>query len=234
MNASVIDLSLPGLVIAFLPTLVVFFVLWRWKAGVGTAAYATVRMLAQLLIIGYVLIFVFTTEHVVVIAAVILVMVVAAAAIAIRPLRMNRRRAYRDAVIAIAITGLGLLVVVTRFAIGVEPWFTPRYIVPLAGMTFAATMNAVSLAAERFAAERSRDASYEDARRQAITAAMLPVVNSLFAVGLVSLPGMMTGQVLSGVSPLIAAQYQIVVMAMLFGAAGMSAAIYLTLQRSAA
>ena len=59
---------------------------------------------------------------------------------------------------------------------------------------------------------------------------MIPIINSLFAVGLVSLPGMMTGQILSGISPLVAAKYQIVVMSMLFGVSGMSAAIYLVLQ----
>jgi putative ABC transport system permease protein len=56
---------------------------------------------------------------------------------------------------------------------------------------------------------------------------MIPVTNSLFAVGLVSLPGMMTGQILSGVSPLIAAKYQIVIMCMVFGASGLSASLYL-------
>lgn len=61
--------------------------------------------------------------------------------------------------------------------------------------------------------------------------ALIPQVNTLFAVGLVSLPGMMTGQILSGVSPLIAVRYQIMVMCMLFGAAGMSAAFFLALQR---
>ena len=57
--------------------------------------------------------------------------------------------------------------------------------------------------------------------------AMIPVINALFAVGLVSLPGMMTGQILSGVSPLIAARYQIMVMLMIFSAAGLSTALFL-------
>jgi putative ABC transport system permease protein len=92
-------------------------------------------------------------------------------------------------------------------------------------------MNAVSLAAERFMSEREDGLAYEDARRRAFKAAMIPVVNSLFAVGLVSLPGMMTGQILSGVSPLIAARYQIVVMSMLFGAAGLSTAWFLAMLR---
>ena len=62
-------------------------------------------------------------------------------------------------------------------------------------------------------------------------AALIPVINSLFAVGLVSLPGMMTGQILSGVSPLIAARYQIIVMCMIFPSAGISTAIFLALAR---
>ena len=78
----------------------------------------------------------------------------------------------------------------------------------------------------------ARAEAYEDARRTALQASLIPVINSLLAVGLVALPGMMTGQILSGVSPLIAAKYQIVVMSMLFGAAGLSSALYLGLQAS--
>ena len=103
--------------------------------------------------------------------------------------------------------------------------------VPLAGMIFANSMNAVSLAAERFEAERDRDVGYIEARSTALQASLIPIINSLFAVGLVSLPGMMTGQILSGVSPFIAARYQIVVMCMIFGSAGISSAIYLALAK---
>ena len=60
---------------------------------------------------------------------------------------------------------------------------------------------------------------------------MIPITNTLFAVGLVALPGMMTGQILSGVSPLVAAKYQIVIMCMVFGASGMAAALYLVLAK---
>ncbi len=98
-------------------------------------------------------------------------------------------------------------------------------------MIFAGAMNAVSLAAERLQSEHDRGLPYLEARRIALQAALIPITNSLFAVGLVSLPGMMTGQILSGVSPLVAAKYQIVVMTMLFGASGISAALYLVLAK---
>jgi putative ABC transport system permease protein len=98
-------------------------------------------------------------------------------------------------------------------------------------MVFATAMTAVSLAAERLYAELGHGLRWEEARLTAYHAAMIPVINSLFAVGLVSLPGMMTGQILSGVSPLIAARYQIMVMCMIFASAGISTAIFLTLSR---
>lgn len=62
-----------------------------------------------------------------------------------------------------------------------------------------------------------------------MNAALIPQVNTLFAVGLVALPGMMTGQILAGVEPLIAVRYQIVVMCMLFGVTALSGAAYLVL-----
>ncbi|HKJ53899.1 MAG TPA: ABC transporter permease, partial [Gammaproteobacteria bacterium] len=70
---------------------------------------------------------------------------------------------------------------------------------------------------------------FSRARNSAFQAAMIPVTNSLLAVGLVSLPGMMTGQILAGTSPLIAARYQIIVMCMIFSSAGISAALFLWL-----
>jgi putative ABC transport system permease protein len=99
-------------------------------------------------------------------------------------------------------------------------------------MIFANAMNSVSLAVERLEAEIDRDVPYEHARIIALRTSLIPITNSLLAVGLVSLPGMMTGQILSGVSPFIAARYQIMVMCMIFGSAGISAAFFLYLVRS--
>lgn len=230
MNTAVQAITWQGLVLAFLPTLIVIGILFRWTAGVGTAVYATIRMLLQLLVIGYVLVYIFSTERPSFIIAVLIVMLVAASWIAIRPVQNKRPRVYFNALVAISVGGLLTLGLVSQFVIGVEPWFSPRYVVPLAGMIFAGAMNTVSLAAERMQAEVDREVSYLEARRIALQASLIPMINSLFAVGLVSLPGMMTGQILSGVSPMVAAKYQIVVMSMLFGVSGISAALYLTLQ----
>lgn len=229
MNNAVQLISWSGLALAMLPTAVVIAIMWRWSAGTGTGLYATVRMLLQLLLIGYVLVYIFETSEPLVVIGVLVAMLVISSWIAIRPIPAKSWRLYRNALIAVSVSGVPTLVLVTQSVIGVEPWFNPRYQIPLAGMIFAGAMTTVSLAAERVYAENRRGVSYVEARRVAFTAAMIPMINALFAVGLVSLPGMMTGQILSGVDPLVAARYQIVVMSMILGASGISAAVYLSL-----
>ena len=233
MNSAVQLITWTGLALAMVPTAVVLVIMWRWAAGAGTGLYATVRMLVQLLLIGYVLVYIFDTRQPMVVIGVLIVMLVVSSWIAIRPIADKSWRLYRHALIAVSLSGVLTLILVTQWVIGIEPWFSPRYQIPLAGMIFAGAMNTVSLAAERVYAETTRGVSFVEARREAFTAAMIPMVNSLFAVGLVSLPGMMTGQILSGVSPMVAAKYQIVVMSMLFGVTGIAAAVFLSLERNA-
>jgi putative ABC transport system permease protein len=229
MSGTVESITWTGVLLAFLPAAVVVITMYRWAAGAPTAVYAGLRMLIQLLLVGYVLVYIFEAEHPLLIVAVLAIMLTAASWIALRPLRDKQPRIYLHALAAISVGGVPTLALVSQGVIGVEPWFSPRYIVPLAGMIFAGAMNAVSLAGERLQAELDEGSPYVGARRTAFKAALIPIVNSLFAVGLVSLPGMMTGQILSGISPLVAVKYQIVVMAMLFGASGISAALYLVL-----
>jgi len=229
MNSAVQVITWQGLLLAFLPAAVAVVIMYRWAAGAKTALYATARMLLQLLMIGYVLVYIFEADEPGIIVAVLAVMLFVASWIAIRPIRKKQAHVYRSAFVAIAVSGVLTLAMVSQLVIGVEPWFSPRYLIPLAGMIFAGAMNTVSLAAERLQAETERGVSFHESRRIALQAAMIPMINSLLAVGVVALPGMMTGQILSGVSPIVAAKYQIVVMTMLFGVSGMSAAIYITL-----
>ena len=229
MDAIVTTVPVQGLILAFVPTVIVIGIIFRWAAGAQTALYATLRMLLQLLLIGYVLIYIFEADHPGIIIAVLLIMLVVASWIAIRPLQVKQPHSYVNALVAISVGGILTLALVSQAVLSVQPWFSPRYVIPLAGMIFAGAMNTVSLAAERYQSEYDRGTPYLDARRIALQASLIPITNSLFAVGVVSLPGMMTGQILSGVSPLVAAKYQIVVMTMLFGASGISAALYLVL-----
>jgi putative ABC transport system permease protein len=108
-----------------------------------------------------------------------------------------------------------------------DPWYQMKYLVPLAGMIFANAMTAVTLSAERYGAEREGGKAAVEARNIAWSASLIPQVNAFLAVGLVSLPGMMTGQILAGASPLHAVRYQIMVMAMVMGSAGFAVAVFL-------
>ena len=224
-------IPLDRLALAFLPVGIVLGILVRWSQGAGTAVYGVARMLIQLLLIGYVLTFIFETDSQMVVVCVLSFMLAIASWIALRPLQKRDRRQYEKALSSIALGGVITLLLVTQGVLTLEPWFDPSKMIPLAGMIFASCMTSISLAADRFYAERPKVA-YAEARNSALRAALIPITNSLFAVGLVSLPGMMTGQILAGADPLVAARYQIMVMCMLYGASGISVVCYLSLLKN--
>lgn len=217
------------LAVAGIPALIVLIVLWRWRANASQGFIALARMVAQLLLIGYVLVYIFEADAPWIVLMVLAIMIVAASWIALRTVPELRGALYRYAFFSVLVGGGATLSLITQRVLRLDPWYEPTFVVPLAGMIFAASMNSVSISAERLFAELERDVSYVDARRIAMRAGLIPIVNTLLAVGLVSLPGFMTGQILSGVSPLVAVRYQVMVMCMIFGASGLSAALFLTL-----
>ncbi|MEO1080695.1 MAG: ABC transporter permease [Pseudomonadota bacterium] len=229
------DTTLPligfsSLALAFIPTLILLYIMRRWSLNVREAALANLRMLAQLLLIGYLLTWFFETDNPLVVLSVVLVMLLAGAWISLQPLPARTARLLLVAFVALATCGGSMLYLVTQWVLDLPRWFEPRFVIPLAGMVFANVMNAMSIAAERFEAEWPRRESRRDARRVALQAALIPQINALLAVGLVSLPGMMTGQILAGTNPVIAVRYQIVVMCMVFSSGGLAAATFLMLQ----
>ncbi len=224
-------IPIANLALAFIPVFAVILVMHRWGVGAGKGLYANARMLVQLVLIGYVLTYVFEADNPWVIVAVLVVMTLASAWIAIRPLHQTSVRLYLVVLAALGSTGFAVFWLVTQLVLDVGRWFEPSLVVPIAGMIFANSMNTVSLTAERYEAELGHGVEPIAARRAAFDAGLIPQINSLLAVGLVALPGMMTGQILAGVDPLVAARYQIVVMCMVFGAGGLGAATYLMLQR---
>ena len=231
MDHELATIPLTNLAIGFAPTVVVLVIMYRWALNVRDAMYANARMLAQLLAVGYVLTYIFETDDPYLITALLVLMLLVSAWISLNALKPRGVKGFLTALAAIAISGVLVLILVSQVILDLQRWFEPRFVVPIAGMIFANSMNTVSLSAERFVAETKRAVPYREARRTAMEAAMIPQINALLAVGLVSLPGMMTGQILSGVDPLIAVRYQIMVMCMIFGSAGTATAIYLTLLR---
>ena len=212
-----------------IPVALVIVIYIRWTQDRTTLFYALFRMLIQLLLIGYVLTYIFSSNSSYLVILILSVMLVSASVIALRPLQKKSKNLYLYAFISICIGGLFTLVMVIFGVLDLNPWYEPQFLIPIAGMIFANSMNAVSIAAERFENESSRENSYREARATSYKAALIPIINALFAVGLVSLPGMMTGQILSGIDPLIAVRYQMMVMLMILGSAGISVAIYLWL-----
>ena len=229
MGSGLQTIPLANLTLAFIPVAIVVVIMLRWSLNAGSGLFSVGRMLIQLALIGYALNWIFASDSAVVVTSLLTVMLLFASWIAMRPLEKRQWHDFGRALISIVIGGCLTLALITLFVLEVQPWYSPRQVIPLAGMIFASSMNTVSLSAERLAAEQQRGTDPVEARKLAYQAALIPLLNMLLAVGLVSLPGMMTGQILSGISPLIAARYQIMVMCMVTGASGISAAVYLSL-----
>ncbi|MEM8497398.1 MAG: ABC transporter permease [Pseudomonadota bacterium] len=209
-----------------IPVVLVTAIFWRWSGSTKEPLIASARMLVQLLAVGYLLVIIFAAPSLWISAAVLLVMLVAASWISIRPVKQHSGL-FKPAMVALLCSVTIHLGISIGLVLDVKPWFDPQILIPLAGMYFANTMTAISLAAERFYAELASGKDDLRARNTAFEAAMIPQINALLAVGLVALPGMMTGQILSGVSPLIAVRYQVMIMAMILGSAGIGVALLL-------
>lgn len=231
MQSTVQTIPLINLAIIFLPVLVVIGLLYKWSLEAGTALYSIFRMLLQLVILGYVLVFIFESQNLWMTLMVITIMVVASSWIALRTIQQFRQRLFSYVFVSSLIAGGSVLYISIHFVLALEPIYKPQYSIPIAGMVFANTMNTMSLALERIYSELKNNISYTQARNTAFHASLIPIINSMFAVGIVSLPGMMTGQVLSGISPLIAIRYQILIMCMIFSACALSTAMLLVLAR---
>ncbi len=225
------EIALLDLGLGFIPVFVTMAIMMRWSMSPRRALIAIVRMLVQLVLIGYVLNYIFTSEGSMLVMLVLSLMLLAASWISLNALEIPSRWLYLYSLISIAVGGIFTLAITTQGILHLDPWYNPRSLIPIAGMIFSNSMTAISLAGERFFSEYQNRADFTYCRDVAYQAALIPVINGLLAVGLVSLPGMMTGQILSGVEPLLAARYQIMVMLMIFGSAGISAAIFLSLLR---
>ena len=214
-----------------LPVALVVWLFYRFKAPTTDVLHASARMFVQLIAVGYILVLIFNQPSWWISALVLLLMMSVASWIALRPVRQY------PGLLLPGMAALGSAVLLhlalsIALVIDVSPWYTPNVLIPLAGMYFANTMNSISLSAERYYSERKHGANPEQAANSAFSASMIPQINGLFAVGLVALPGMMTGQILSGVSPLIAVRYQVMIMTMLLGATGLGSAMMLWLLKA--
>ena len=228
MEQTITSIAWHNLAFAFIPVALVFFIFAKWSLSSKRLMLAITRMLVQLLLIGYFLVFIFESNNVWLVILILVIMVLFSSWIALGNLPV-KTALLKSAIMSISLSGIFTLVIISQGVLELSPWYQAQTLLPLAGMIFASSMNSISLSGERFFAELAKGTCYQEARNVAFQTSMIPNINALLAVGIVSLPGMMTGQILSGVSPFIAARYQIMVMCMIFAAAGIAAAIFLRL-----
>jgi putative ABC transport system permease protein len=197
---------------------------------------ASVRMVVQLLLVGLVLESVFTLQRWYLVIGLMSLMTVVAGVAAVQRTEHRYAGIWLDSILTVWATSW-LIAAIAQFAIvQVEPWYQPQYAIPLLGMILGNSLNGISLGLERLGEELSahRDqveallalgaTRWEAARqpiRRAVRTGMVPTLNSMMVVGIVTLPGMMTGQLLAGVSPIEAVKYQIVILFLLASAAAL-------------
>lgn len=223
------NISYFDLIWIFVPLIIVYYIYYKWSNDTISIPYALVRMVIQLIALGYFLTYIFETKNLFVLLFILSIMLVAASIISLRPVNNKSKSLYLKSFISISIGGIVTLLFIIGGVLDIKLWLEPRFVIPIAGMVFANSMNSVSIAAERFESEYNKSKDMIISRNIAYKSSLIPNINTLFAVGLVSIPGMMTGQILSGIDPMIAVNYQIMVMCMVILGGGISSAIYLKL-----
>lgn len=192
-------------------------------------AVATGRTILQLVAVGFVLEVVFAEPNPGIVVFVLAVMLIIATRV------VNSRIGKKIPLMLPIVSGSLLvstaltLVYVNSFVVKIPTWYEPQYLIPFAGIVLGNAMNGAALAGERLSStlnsarmeidtHLSLGASPQQAvaqyRKDAIKAAMIPNINTMMVVGVVTLPGTLTGQLLSGVSPLTAAFYQMLILFM--------------------
>ncbi len=208
--------------------------------GLGLArqlSIAAVRTVVQLLLVGLVLRWLFTSAAPWWLLPVSLVMLIVAGreVVARQQRRFGGWWGYGTGALSMFVSSF----VVTLFALVVvinhQPWYAPQYAIPLLGMLLGNTMNGIALGLDRLTQGvwQQRQAiearlllgqdwseAVADTRQEAIRSGMIPIINGMAVVGVVSLPGMMTGQILSGTAPMEAVKYQILIMFLIAAGSG--------------
>ena len=217
------QVALAGFLI-FMSGLIGFFLRLKITQSIYIAGLRTVF---QLMVMGLLLQWIFKTQSVILIIAMMAAMTGVAA-------WTSTGRSVRpfpgiliNSVLGIGLSSWLLLIFASTLIFRIPSWSDPQYVIPLLGMILGNSLNGISLAIDRFTEElfSKRDqvetalclgaTSWEAARPALVTAirtGTLPIINSMMVAGLVSLPGMMTGQLIAGVNPMEAVKYQIVIM----------------------
>jgi len=245
MTAGVIDLSWWQLALAVLLVVVVAAISLRERLGLERdLLIGAVRTLVQLYLVGLILAAVFGAARWYWVVLILVVMAAIATHAAVARLPKPIPGVHWIAATALMLSTAGTLVYVIGIVIEPRPWWEPQYLIPIAGMILGNSMTSAALAGDRLQSDLFTRRDEVEARlalgfsgrdavqplvRAALRAAMIPTVNGMMTVGLVQLPGMMTGQILAGASPLTAIRYQIVVVFMMAVATALGSLLFVRL-----
>jgi len=242
----IIQLTLYQLGAAFIFVIVLLIIVKIRKLKRETLLIiATLRMTVQLVIVGYVLVFLFDVSHPLLTVLVILIMEAFAIYTIIKRAGKHINKALKRIIVISMLSGT--LISVLYFivvVIGLSPWYDPQYFIPIAGMLIGNAMTGISIGVNKLIQDMTtHKASIENALMlgatpkkaskhlvdQAFDAAIIPTINSMLGMGIIFLPGMMTGQILSGVSPLTAIEYQIAIMLGILGSVSLTVLLFVQL-----
>jgi len=203
---------------------------WQQLGLELSLAIATGRTLLQLTVVGYVLAVVFALDNPIPVLGILLVMLTIATITARNRIGKKIPRVIPIVFGSIFFSTALTLIYTNLFIVQPDTWYKPQYLIPLGGIVLGNAMNGAAIAGERLASTISSSsleiethlslgATPQQAvagyRKDAIRAGLIPTLNSMMVVGIVTLPGIITGQLLSGIDPLNAASYQILIMFML-------------------
>lgn len=233
ISLSAFDLALAAALVILLALLSI-----RLKLGVaGQLIVAAFRTVAQLMLIGLILKSIFSYVHLGWISLLALVMLLLAGreVMARQKYRLRGWWGFGLGAVSMFISSFSITLIALNVIINVEPWYTPQYAIPLLGMMLGNTMNGISLGQDRLnqsawqqrAIIESRlmlgwnwSRAIADIRQDSIRTGLMPIINAMAAAGIVSLPGMMTGQILAGTAPMEAVKYQILIMFLITAGTG--------------
>ncbi|MGB8689737.1 MAG: iron export ABC transporter permease subunit FetB [Microcoleus sp.] len=202
---------------------------WQGLGLEGSIAIAAGRTLIQLILVGYVLAVIFdpNAKNPWLVLAVLAVMLTTASVVSSNRISKKIKNLLPLVWGSIFISTALTLAYTNLLILQPQPWYEPQYLIPLAGMILGNAMNSGAIAGERLVSTvnssqleiethlslgSTPQQAVKQYRKDAIKAGLIPTLNTMTVVGIVTLPGMMTGQMLSGVSPLDAASYQILIM----------------------
>ena len=198
---------------------------------------AALRTTVQLMLIGLVLNTLFANVQLVWVSLLAMVMLLVAGreVMARQHRRFGGLWGYGLGTLSMFVSAFATTIFALLVIVGTDPWYAPQYAIPLLGMMLGNTMNGVSLALDRLTTSAWQQRGVIEARltlgqewrvaigditRESVRVGMIPIINAMAAAGIVSLPGMMTGQILSGTPPLEAVKYQILIMFMIAAGTG--------------